>query len=97
MRNDKLGAGSPSCYVTKAPKERDLESETDPNSTKASENTSGKQSASFTSATGWSDESALDPTDTMIKRWLRQIQNTIPTVDLIDISAEANPNKSKKR
>ena len=97
MRNVKPPSESSNCYVTKTPKEQDGQSEIGPTSTNASTNLSSKKSATHSSAAGWSDESARDPTDAMIKRWIKQIQKEIPTVDLVDISAEAVPNKANKR
>ena len=38
-----------------------------------------------------------DPTEQMNARWLKIIQRKIPTIDLIDISTEINPNNSQKR
>lgn len=38
-----------------------------------------------------------DPTDEMIKRWIKIIRRRVPTVDLVDISAEVFPVNSKKR
>ena len=39
----------------------------------------------------------MDPTEEMNKRWLKLIQSKVPTVDLVDISAEVFPYKSHKR
>lgn len=93
MRTQKPESDSPNCYVTKNSKEHDTQSEYGMKSN-ASTNASSKKTKS---STGLSDESNLDPTDVMIKRWIKLIQKRVPTVDLIDISAEAVPNKAKKR
>ena len=73
MRNDKTEDKISSGYVTETPKEQNVMSETNTVSTKASSTLSGKKSASHTSATGCTDKSTLDPTETMIKRWINQI------------------------
>lgn len=41
--------------------------------------------------------SYLDPTEEMNKRWLKVIQKQVPTIDLLDISAEVYPFNSQKR
>ena len=41
--------------------------------------------------------SYLDPTEEMNKRWLKLLQKKVPTIDLVDISAEALPFNSHKR
>ena len=38
-----------------------------------------------------------NPTDEMVKRWLRKIQKEIPNIDLVDMSAEYTLLKSQKR
>ena len=38
-----------------------------------------------------------DPTEEMNKRWLRLMQKKVPTVDLVDVSAEVYPFNSHKR
>ena len=39
----------------------------------------------------------MDPTEEMNKRWLKLIQSKVPTIDLVDISAEVFPYNSHKR
>ena len=39
----------------------------------------------------------VDPTEEMNKRWLKHIQKKVPTIDLVDISAEVYPFNSIKR
>ena len=41
--------------------------------------------------------SYLDPTEEMNKRWLKLLQKKVPTIDLVDISAEVYPFNSHKR
>ena len=38
-----------------------------------------------------------DPTEEMNKRWVRLIQRKVPTIDLVDVSAEVYPFNSHKR
>ena len=45
----------------------------------------------------FSQLSYIDPTEEMNKRWLKEIQRKIPTIDLVDISAEVFPFNSHKR
>ena len=87
MRTESTSGALSSNYVAKTSKDDNRESEVDPISTKHSSTFSGQKSTSLSSATGWSDESTRDPTEAMIKKWIVKLQKTIPTVDLIDISA----------
>ena len=41
--------------------------------------------------------SYLDPSDEMHKRWLKLLQKRVPTIDLVDLSAEIEPFNSHKR
>ena len=43
------------------------------------------------------DSSSANATEEMIKRWIKIIKGRVPTVDLVDISAEVLPVNNHKR
>ena len=60
-------------------------------------------SSSYKSTAGTSNHSAgslsgssvnIDATEEMVKRWIGVIKANVPTVDLMDISAETIPNSA---
>ena len=55
------------------------------------------QSTYTSSQKKFNELSYVDPTEEMNKRWLKVIQKRIPTVDLVDISAEVFPFNPYKR
>ena len=49
------------------------------------------------SLTRFHNQTYVDPTEEMNKRWLKAIQRKVPTIDLVDISSEVFPFRASKR
>ena len=82
------------CYVTKNQRERSTSQERGPYSTISSSYKSTEGTSNNSAGTMSGSSVNNDATEEMVKRWVSVIRANVPTIDLIEISAETIPNSS---